>query len=714
MRIATTTSELPSMSRVRAFRWSEEILTAPLAPAAAGARGWLGAGAVVLAAAFVMLEMTHPYYFTQDDALVINLPGILHGCRSAWEGRFADYNPYTLMGSPHASLGLFALTYPPIYLSYALARHGLGDEAATLEVFAVLHLTAGYFLTFLLARRLRLSGLTASLVALSFVLSGCMLIMGRSWFMFLPLALWLPLLTLGVVRLRDVAVSWRWVVGMGLAIGLAFQVGFPQLGLYTTLYPGFLLLAFALFGEISWRRAAAATPALLIGVGLAVPLGYQQWLASRGMEIGPAYGEGILGALPALFLPYPLARAEHPEQWGNLGTQYMGHLVFFGGLFAFLLLLNAAALLVSGARAGVWRKQLWFCLAAITLVLTLGNAGGLWWLASRLPVLGRVNNYPFRLLPFFVLFAVLAGGIILERLLQSSAVVRRWRGLLWGGAALMLLYHASQAQTAFYTYGFAPYPPLPAEMRAVLRPPGEPPARAIALAPWRSISPALGLSMNNSLPMVYELPAFSGSDPVVQRSLRFSACVGRLLAQPAAGARAYGIRWHISIPRENLIFSPQPSPLTHIMETHGFVPAPADWLKSESLTLAAAAGGVRIDELAGVAPLAFATSEPSRSLPIRLHGGGMDVDVASCKTAGPVVLNFLYYPQMEAELDGTPVACTEDAWQRVVVDLPTTGQTLRLRFRPPWGQGLFLGGALVLLGLFLTRLVLRGDFPLAG
>ena len=54
------------------------------------------------------------------------------------------------------------------------------------------------------------------------ILSGAMLLMGRSWFMFLPLAVWRPLLTWGVVHLRDAPGSWRWLLGMGLAIGMAF------------------------------------------------------------------------------------------------------------------------------------------------------------------------------------------------------------------------------------------------------------------------------------------------------------------------------------------------------------------------------------------------------------------------------------------------------------------------------------------------------------
>lgn len=543
------------LAAVLGRRWGKTWYAEPL-PEPPGGGEWIVAGAVVLIGAFVLLERLHPYYFTQDDALVINLPGILHGCRSAWQGYFAEYNPYTLFGSPHASLGLYALTYPPTYLSYAIARHGLGDEMATLEVFAILHLTAGYFLTCVLARRLGQSALVASLAALSFTLSGALLIMGRGWFMFLPLAVWLPLLTWGVVHLRQAPVTWRWVIGMGLALGLAFQVGFPQLAFYTLAYPAVLLLALVLCSEIPWRRAVTALPALVIGVGLSIPLGLQQWLVSRDMAARSPYGEGILAMLPSILFPYPLTQAAHPMGWGSTGTDYMGHFAFFGGLFAALLLLQAFALVGAG-RGGIWRQgQVWFFLALVTLLLALGNEGGLWWLLGHVPVLGKVSNHPFRMLPFFVLFAVLAGGLILERLLRHSLALRRAGIILWGGAVSLLLYHVVYAQTAFYTYGFTPYPELPRRLRVVLRADGQPTGRLISWAPLRSISPGLGLSMNNMLPQVYALPAFSGFDPLIQRSGRFYLCAERLLKEPDAAFREYGIRWHFDLFDENRIHTP--------------------------------------------------------------------------------------------------------------------------------------------------------------
>src|ERR1043166_2552470 len=61
--------------------------------------GWLG-----LIGGFIGLQFLEPYYFTQDDALMGELPGILLGCRSLWEGTFPDWNRYVFLGSPLATV----------------------------------------------------------------------------------------------------------------------------------------------------------------------------------------------------------------------------------------------------------------------------------------------------------------------------------------------------------------------------------------------------------------------------------------------------------------------------------------------------------------------------------------------------------------------------------------------------------------------------------
>ena len=148
--------------------------------------GWFLVGAALVGLVLAWLEVARPYYFTQDDVLVGELPGVLWYCRSVWEGVLPEYNPYILMGSPAFSGGGGA--YLPTYLAYAIARHVLGNEHATMEVFAISHILAGYAATYWASRLVAMGRMPACAVSLSFVLSGSVLIMGRSWRSFILLA----------------------------------------------------------------------------------------------------------------------------------------------------------------------------------------------------------------------------------------------------------------------------------------------------------------------------------------------------------------------------------------------------------------------------------------------------------------------------------------------------------------------------------------------
>src|SRR5437879_2833671 len=231
--------------------------------APAHGRYWPLLGFLVLVAALALLEGMQSYYFTQDDALVSELPGILVGCRGVWQGHWPNYNPYVFMGAPLLNLGLYSLTYPPTYLAYGIAREFLHDEYATLEVFAILHLLVGYVATYAVARRTGMGPLPATLASLSFVLSGSILIMGRSWHTFVTAAVWLPILVAGLARLREGPVGWRWVLGIGLALGLVFQVGFPQLAVYELGFFVVGVLGLAVMRLVPWRRSLIAVPAIL-------------------------------------------------------------------------------------------------------------------------------------------------------------------------------------------------------------------------------------------------------------------------------------------------------------------------------------------------------------------------------------------------------------------------------------------------------------------
>ena len=133
---------------------------------------WIVLGLATVAAALAMLERIEPCYFAQDDNFANVLPGILQGCRSIFHGEFPDFDPCQLMGMPSAGKGAYTLLYPPTVVSYCIARWGLGNENYTLEVFAAMHLLAGYLASYAAARTVGLRPALAYVLGISFVLAG--------------------------------------------------------------------------------------------------------------------------------------------------------------------------------------------------------------------------------------------------------------------------------------------------------------------------------------------------------------------------------------------------------------------------------------------------------------------------------------------------------------------------------------------------------------
>jgi hypothetical protein len=716
---------------------------------------WNWVGFLFLVSMLTMLEVRQPYHFTQEDNLVESLPMILVGCRSIWQGEFPAYNPYLFMGAPLASLGMYALTYPPLPASYAIARHILGSEYLTLEVFAISHLLIGFFATRLLGIRLGMRIMPANLVALSCVLSGPALIMCRGWFNFTPIFTWLPILLLGVERLRHglgQKVSWRWILGMGLASGLTFHVGFSQAAIYIN---GFLWLAVLFLvadGSLPWRRALAMVPAFIIGAGIALPLVYLQWRATEGVKRYDAWTRGIAQGLPATLLPYPVVETALPMPLGNVNVAYLGHLYFFGGLLALLFFFQAVGWLflrfhritrpLTKAAGQVWT----FC-ALFTLWLGLGDAGGLWTLVAELPVVGFINRYPMRVLPFFVFFASMSGGLMLERLLRMadrgaggppaptgeppaptgeppaptgeppaptgeppvprvSWTRQRTEWMIAVPALGLLVWHVAHCCTAFYTFGFRPYPELPTEMTASFWQDDQPTGRMASWTRYRSSDPNFALLLPLDVPAVYRLPSWDGYNPLLDGTRAMRDVQDRMEIDPARTLRAYGIRW-------NFFHDPNRLPTLTTAYSVMWKLEAADKMRylrklpPEQLAEIYHKDGVIVRERAKVDALAFAVDDPERCLPLTFRGGGLDVALPSPEKETKVVLNFLYLPDMKAFVDGQETVCQPDEWNRISVDVSSGSQLLEVRYRPPWGKGLLLGLMVVIFGLIVAASLRR-------
>jgi hypothetical protein len=688
------------------FRLGERSGCEPSAPAG-GRRSalWLAFGAAVVAAAVAVLELRDPYYFTQDDNFVQFLPVILHGCSVLAEGAFPDFNPFQYMGAPVAGVGVYGLTYPPTWVSCAVADRLLGAPAAALEVFAILHLEAGFLAAFWAGRAAGVRPALAAAAALSFALSGYFLIGGRSWYYMLPVVLWAPLLVVAVEKLRRGAPGLGWAVLSGLAVGAFFHAGNAQMWSYAILFVALALAVSWSAGELPPRKLMWAAAALLIGIAVAAPLLVVQWTFAAGVERQGGGGLGILEGLAAMLLPYPLARAQHPNGWGNLDLELMGHFYYAGTL-----IIGAGVVALGGlvalALAGRLPRRalapnLWLVCGAVALLLAIGNYAPLWGILAKLPGFDKFNH-PFKFLPFVVLFLSLGGASFLENQLRAGALRAAWAPVLAAATAALMLFHVTQARPSFYSFGEDPYPPLPAELGEFLISEGAAgPGRVLPIAPRYTMAPGFVASLQHNFPSLFRLPSLEGYDTLVLNTMESRRQWARLVEDPVAAARAYGVRWLI-------VFDPS-------LVTRG-ARADKERLSQRQRFLAAALGAdgvARVErpdfqliELAGARPLAFVASAPARPLELSYRGDGVSVALPDWAAGGPVVLNFLARPGTRVLADGRPLAVTADDWGRIVVTPPAGTRTLVLGYAPPWGQG-FLAALVVALAAAGLLAVLR-------
>lgn len=666
-----------------------------------GGRWWDVVGVLFLIGGLTALEVRQPYYFTRDDVAVAEVPVYVYGLRTVWDGAIPEYNPLLYMGSAHASTGMMQLTYLPSYLAYAIARHGLGDEFLYAEVSAILHLIAAYALTRLLAKRMGLGPMTGVLVALSFTFAGSILIMGRSWHTFIATSVWMPALALSLVSLSSGRVGWKWVVATGIAIGGYFHVGFTQNAAFGC---GFLLMGVGYqwaMGRVPTRQALLLGPALLMGAGLVAPNLYQQVQMMSSVSRGYSSHPGCGNMVPAMLLPFPLVRDCDLTKWIQMERDRAGHVAFFGGVLAWLVLLEGVALALAAKRTD-WQRQVWIFLAACAFVLSLGEAGSLWQLGGSIPVIESFFRVPFRMLPFLALFTCLAGGLSLDRFLRKQNSTRT--EFLVGVAALVMLgHHIAMSTASFFSYTYPPYPTLPPTLQPLAQDTGAWRSRFLTVTSRQSSDPQHAHGLGQDLNVIYRLPTVDGYVPISENATYLKA-YDRMLADPLGAAKAYGVGWVI------VVTDPTPANTLPSGLWATYVPNGRLGMKLLPMLPAPTVGdGVRVYRVPGAAPLGFASGTPTEPLPLSAGGDGLKLDVTGVPSGQIVTANFLWYPQIRAELDGQPIEATPDEWGRIRVTLDRPGQELTIRYVPNWGKGIVIGLGAVLVSLMATAGILRWD-----
>jgi hypothetical protein len=667
---------------------------------------WIVLGLATVAVALCILEAIEPFYFVQDDSFSNVLPGILQACRTVFRGEFPEFDPCQFMGIPSAGAGL--IFYPPVLISYAIARWGMGNENYTLELFAAFHLLAGYVASFAAARVLRMRPALAYVFGISMVLSGYILMIGRGWLSVLTVVVWLPLLFVCVENWLHGRVGWRWLLTTGLAIGGFYYTGFPQLWFYAMLFLASGGVVAVICGRTTVRSLAWPIAACLLGLSMILPVLTVQTALTRGMREIPYLDMGVVKGLLATMAPFPLSHAEgfmeiHANRYPALETEW-----YYTGTFlmAFAYLGLGVVLAYRPSRAWIGRHP-WTVVAILAFWLSLGFEGILWLVAGQLPLLRTTNHHPHRLLPFVTFFSLVVGGILLEAVLRRAAS-RRWEFAIAAATTILLLYHVSLSRNCFWSYGDRPYPQLPAEIaRRVLPGENRQPERFTWTGPKRSGLPHFSYALPLSLPSAYGAYGFLGYDPIIEVRPETEEILRKFNDAPIEASRAYGIRWFLV---SNPDYYAKERDFWWAIRK-GYWPI-CDPFPPERLRplLSAAKLRYRCDEvdlyeLSSVSPLAFDRADPTKALSIRFHGWGGEV-LAPGGGERTIVVNVAARPWLRAAGEGKLLASAPDEWNRLEVRVPDGVSRFDFYYDLPWQRGIFLGIGLAvatLAGFALVR-----------
>lgn len=661
-------------------------------------------GLLFLIACLAFLEIRDPYYFVEDDTHSYLLSVALQGMRAFFDqGILHTWNGYQFMGVPTLSQGYYALLYPPLYFSYAVARYLLGDEYLTIEVLACSHLIGGYLIITAVCRR---AGLRASLsvaAAISFLLLGYHLAAARSWFfqnsqfLYMPAVLWLLYSGLKLKRL-----SWRWITQTIVIIGLFGYSGNTQNWIYGIML---LTLALGLNGMFPKLRAGyllRAAGAIAIGMAICSPLIMMQ-SAETADQPRDSQSCSIEDGMTAMFLP-PLIFPADPRASCKFAVSTSAF-YYFGTVFALAFFISLLALIARAGRMEIRRHErgvvILYIVALFSLVMALGDEAGLWPTLAEIYPFSRLR-WAFRWLTPAVMLMSFLGAYTMEAAIQRNYLRRRQ------GLRLTLLVILLCGMNIWYAkYGFSswedkPYPALPKKFERLRADGFTGNGRVLPLGPWRSDQPNYSLSMTQGYATEYRIISSMGYYGVTSVEEGYSPIQFSLILQSASAQqyfREYGIQW--------VMVTGKPA--------YGLFSLPdiRQWLEENS-TMRLRYGRTTAYRIATseTRPLAYLESDPAVSFPIRIEPNGLTVDTSTLTIERPetFVINFFQRPWIVVEDDaGNRLPTGLDAYRRITVRLdPSFLGRLYLMYRLPWAE-LFTKALLIaLLGsalLMLARII---------
>jgi hypothetical protein len=204
----------------------------------------------------VVIEITHPYFFLQDDNRVLYLPFYVHNFRALLGGEFPFYNFHQYLGTPVTIQ--YAALYPINYIALGLSKLLLGNYFGAMELIAVFHLVVAALGFFSLMRFFELEEISCFFGAIAWTFCGFVIIVGNSWIQTVGFAAYLPWILLFSIK-QIYRFDIRCFLILVFLKVCEMLLGYPQLFVYTATFE--FITVVMLFVANTKKSAALTTAA---------------------------------------------------------------------------------------------------------------------------------------------------------------------------------------------------------------------------------------------------------------------------------------------------------------------------------------------------------------------------------------------------------------------------------------------------------------------
>ena len=184
---------------------------------------------------FFGCEITHPYYFLQDDNADWYVCSFEHTVRSAFSGELALYNFHQFSGIPHLDKGQSGVLNPMVYLAWILSHALFGHSCAVIEILAFIYSLMGGIAMFYLLKKLKLNEIASVIGGISWAFNAFSIVIGANWIIIIMTAGCFPLMILTDLYLLD-KFSIKRVLIASVPRLMCLYIGHPQFFIYSFIF----------------------------------------------------------------------------------------------------------------------------------------------------------------------------------------------------------------------------------------------------------------------------------------------------------------------------------------------------------------------------------------------------------------------------------------------------------------------------------------------